>query len=291
MLLDKPEISIIIPTYNMGHYICDALNSILAQAFDNYEVIVVDDGSTDNTKVVISPYLKDKRFRYIYQVNSGHQSFPKNVGIKVARGKYLCFLDADDELLPGSFEKRIDFFKTSPEYDALFADYLVDDKIAVAPYQRLKTIGFLEFFKNTLEKKMDNAYFINKNFYSTYLCFKFNPFHTSMATIKSEIMSEIGGFMNISVADDVDFCLRIIKSNIKTGFLNEPLTIYRKIRGGIMSNPKNYFLGLLSEVGIFSNDLKSLNSSKSDIANLLKKRISRNYFLIARYIAVQISRN
>lgn len=92
--------SIIIPTYNRAYLLPIALDSIRIQTFPDWECIIVDDGSTDNTKDLAQKYIeKDKRFRYIHQENK-ERSVARNNGIKNAIGKYICFLDSDDSYLP-----------------------------------------------------------------------------------------------------------------------------------------------------------------------------------------------
>lgn len=87
--------SIIIPTYNNASEISRALNSILEQTYENWELIIVDDGSTDDTQAILKPYLKDKRVKYVYQFNQG-VSVARNKGIEFCKEKFITFLDADD---------------------------------------------------------------------------------------------------------------------------------------------------------------------------------------------------
>jgi glycosyltransferase involved in cell wall biosynthesis len=89
----NPLVSVIIPTYNHAHYLCQAVDSVLDQDFDNYEIIVVDDGSQDNTKQVVEDY--GSKVRYIYQHNQGLAS-ARNTGIRAAKGDLIALLDADD---------------------------------------------------------------------------------------------------------------------------------------------------------------------------------------------------
>ncbi|MGE4544862.1 MAG: glycosyltransferase family 2 protein [Pedobacter sp.] len=99
-------ISFIIPTYNYGHYITNCLDSILEQERNDCEIIVVDDGSTDNTRSIIGDYARnqaDGRIRYLYQVNKG-PSAARNVGATQARGKYVWFVDSDDRLVAGALD-------------------------------------------------------------------------------------------------------------------------------------------------------------------------------------------
>lgn len=89
-------ISIITPTYNRAHLLPRMVNSILNQTFKDWELIVVDDGSTDNTAVIIQPYLKDERIKYISKDNSG-AAHTRNVGVEHSKREYITFLDSDDE--------------------------------------------------------------------------------------------------------------------------------------------------------------------------------------------------
>ncbi|MFH1371547.1 MAG: glycosyltransferase family A protein [Planctomycetota bacterium] len=93
----KPTVSVIIPTYNRAKYVTKAIDSVLTQTYDDYEIIVIDDGSTDNTKEVLRPY--SKRIRYLYQKRAG-VSTSRNYGIRQARGAWIALLDSDDEWLP-----------------------------------------------------------------------------------------------------------------------------------------------------------------------------------------------
>jgi glycosyltransferase involved in cell wall biosynthesis len=92
--------SIIIPTYNRAHLISRAIDSVVNQTYKNWELIIVDDGSTDNTKELVENYSrKDNRVRYVYQENA-ERSAARNKGIENAKGEYVCFLDSDDYYLP-----------------------------------------------------------------------------------------------------------------------------------------------------------------------------------------------
>jgi glycosyltransferase involved in cell wall biosynthesis len=104
-------VSIIVPCYNYGYFLPETLDSILAQSYTKWECIIVDDGSTDNTKDVATTYLiTDQRFRYIYQNNRG-LSAARNTGIKLSKGSYIQFLDADDLLQEKKLESQICFLE------------------------------------------------------------------------------------------------------------------------------------------------------------------------------------
>ena len=97
-------VSVIIPTYNRCHYVPNAIESVLAQTYTDYEMIVVDDGSTDNTKAALRPYLD--KIHYIFQPNAG-VSAARNAGIRAASSELIAFLDSDDRWLPRKLELQL----------------------------------------------------------------------------------------------------------------------------------------------------------------------------------------
>lgn len=108
---DNPTVSVIIPTYNRAHMVGRAIQSVLNQTYQDFELIVVDDGSTDNTDEVVKGF-DNERPRYIrYKENKGAQ-VARNTGLKAARGEYIALLDSDDEWLPEKLEKQINKFKS-----------------------------------------------------------------------------------------------------------------------------------------------------------------------------------
>jgi len=119
---NMPAVSVIIPTYNRAHQVGRAIQSVLAQSYQNFEVIVVDDASTDNTKEVMES-ISDKRIRYIRHNENRGASAARNTGIHVAKGEYIAFLDSDDEWLPEKLEKQIKVLKTTfPEAGVVYTD-------------------------------------------------------------------------------------------------------------------------------------------------------------------------
>lgn len=109
---NNPEVSVIIPTYNRAWVLKEAIDSVLAQDFKDYELIVVDDGSTDNTGQVLDAYGQD--LIVMRQSNEG-VSAARNRGIAAAAGRLLAFLDSDDLWLPRKLSSQVDFFKSNPD--------------------------------------------------------------------------------------------------------------------------------------------------------------------------------
>jgi hypothetical protein len=107
-----PQVSVIIPTYNRAGYVVEAIDSVLAQTFNEHEIIVVDDGSTDNTKEVLAKY--GDRLRYIYQANAGVSS-ARNHGIQEAKADWIAFLDSDDIWFPEKLAVQMEFVHKYPD--------------------------------------------------------------------------------------------------------------------------------------------------------------------------------
>ena len=106
--MNNELISVVIPTYNYGHFVTEAVDSVLAQTYRHYEVVVVDDGSTDDTRARLAPY--GDRIRYIHQENQG-LSAARNTGIRAARGGVIGLLDSDDKWHPRKLETQAAFLR------------------------------------------------------------------------------------------------------------------------------------------------------------------------------------
>lgn len=119
------DVSVILTIFNSKIFFRRALNSVLNQTFKNYEIIIVDDGSTDGIEVEIFPLLKSNgNFKYIRHSNRKHP-LSLNTGICSSSGKYITFLDSDDEYLPGHLKQRISFFCDNPETDLIHSSALL----------------------------------------------------------------------------------------------------------------------------------------------------------------------
>jgi glycosyltransferase involved in cell wall biosynthesis len=141
-------VSVVIPTYNRGWILKEAVDSVLSQDCENFEIIVVDDGSTDNSQDVLFSY--GDKIKVIRQENKG-VSAARNKGIASSSGTYIAFLDSDDLWLPGKLEAQLEFFRNNP--DALICqteELWVRNGRRVNPGKRHKKIsGF--FFEKSLE--------------------------------------------------------------------------------------------------------------------------------------------
>lgn len=116
-----PLVSVIIPAYNAAGFIAATLDSILSQTYPYIEILVVDDGSTDDTARIVSKY--GAKVHYLYQPNSGGCSVPRNNGVRHCNGDLLCFFDADDLMLPDRIQQQVDCLYKIPEIGISVCDY------------------------------------------------------------------------------------------------------------------------------------------------------------------------
>ncbi len=200
-----PTVSIITATYNYGRYLGEAIESVLAQTFTDWEMIVVDDGSTDNTPDVIRPYLPDPRIHYHRTANQG-QPTAKNTGVRLAQAPLIAFLDADDQWLPEKLEKQVPLFdrdvKIGITYTARQDITENGDLIAARPCRRLR--GYL--FKESLHQTIP-------------------AFSSSM--VRRSVFDDVGLFNeSIPLAIDYEFWLRAAM-RWHFDYVDEPLIRYR----------------------------------------------------------------
>ena len=125
-MCERPLVTIITPTYNRADFLGQAVESVLAQTYSHFELLVIDDGSTDNTRVLMEQYLKDERVRYLYQENQG-QSVARRVALSQARGDFIGFLDSDNVASPERLEVCIQLLRENPDFDVVYGDVIKID--------------------------------------------------------------------------------------------------------------------------------------------------------------------
>lgn len=120
-------VSIIMPSYNTGRFIRETIESVLAQSYSNWELIIVDDCSTDNTDYVVASFLTDERIRYIKNEHNGGAAVSRNRALREAKGKWIAFLDSDDLWEPDKLQKQISFMKNNG-YHFTYTNYIEIDE-------------------------------------------------------------------------------------------------------------------------------------------------------------------
>ncbi|WP_136799915.1 glycosyltransferase family 2 protein [Desulfosediminicola ganghwensis] len=207
-LTPPPRVSVVITCYNYGRFLASCLNSVLTQTFSDLEVILIDDGSTDNSKDIATSFLDDKRFRYIRQSNGG-QANAKNRGIQEATGTLIAFLDADDTWNPRKLEKQIPLFD-DPLVGVVYArqSFIDESGNPVETGPRPKT---LRPFRGNVTKSL----FIDN----------FIPFSSTI--VRSYCFNEFNGFdESLPMGIDWDLWLRL-STRYCFEYIDAPLLISR----------------------------------------------------------------
>lgn len=205
-----PKISIITPTYNSSKFVERTIKSVLTQTYTDWEYLIIDDHSTDNTVELINKFAKkDSRIKfYSTSQNSGGPALPKNVGIENAKGEYVAFLDHDDEWLPEKLEKQLKVFsKSKDEKLGLVSCFLnIRDNEGKLLYKHKKN------YRGDVIKQLANGNFIVTS---------------SCVMTKLNILKEVGLFDNkLKTSDDWDMWLRISQSEYNFEYVPEYLINY-----------------------------------------------------------------
>lgn len=228
-----PKVSVIVPTYNSGSYVKETLLSILAQPYQNLEIIVVDDASTDNTAEVVNALNSDKINYIRLPENHGGPSKARNIGIKNARGEYIAIFDSDDLMLPGRIESAVSKMDELSEVGMVCTDAVkFDDNKGDYAYNHLNPKHYGKFNSLKTHCVGSNFYIIGKK--QAYDClFYENYVQTSSVTIRKKVFDEIGYFdESFTNADDWDMWFRILQS-YDLGYLDEICVRYRRREGSI----------------------------------------------------------
>jgi len=205
------RVSVIIPTYNRAALVKEAIASVLAQNFRDYELIVIDDGSTDNTLEAIRPFLKS--LRYIYQKNQG-VSRARNRGVKAAGGEFVAFLDSDDLWLKDKLLSQINFFESHPSAQICYTEEIW--------FRRGRRVN------PKLKHRKYNGWIFEKAFS---ICL-ISP---SSVMIRRELLDKVGLFdENLPACEDYDLWLRITK-DYPIYLIDKPLIIKRNGHPGQLS--------------------------------------------------------
>jgi hypothetical protein len=243
-----PKVSVIIPTYNRADFIEEAVESALCQTYKDFEIIIVDDGSTDNTKDVLQKF--HNKIRYVYKNNGGVAS-ARNSGIKHAHGEYIAFLDSDDLWLP----ERL--------------------KIGVQALDFDKNIGlfFSDCHRVFNGKRVSKTYF---DAYKPYSGFVFKQLYmqdfipTSTVLVRKDCLRLLGMFDgNLPSCEDYDLWLRI-STCFKINYTKMPLAIYKTHSKSISC--KNFFGPALRKV-LVKTKINYKNQIK-EFSRAAKRRIS-----------------
>jgi glycosyltransferase involved in cell wall biosynthesis len=212
--------------------VTEAIDSILNQTYKNFEIIVIDDGSTDNTKEALGKYISGKLIRYYYQDNRGIAA-ARNRGIREAKEDHIAFLDADDKWLPQRLEKTVGFLESN-SYDWVCSSfYRVEGETRKTEIRRLDKQSLLENSCLINMLKDGLFYFSSKNI------------STVTILVKRKCFEKIGFFdEKFRTGEDMDMWLRFEEAGLKGGYLDTPLAYYMVRKDGITKSSEGNLVNL-----------------------------------------------
>jgi len=255
---NKPQLSVIIPTYNYAHYITIAIDSVLNCNFnqDEIEIVIVDDGSTDDTQKVLNKYIADPRIRYIYQNNQGKASATQ-VAIDNALGEYIFNLDADDYFLPNKLQQVVNISNANPHVVHVSHPALcwVVEKDTKSP----------EPLPQEILNKKNNGKDLLSFFYKRRILFGGgSTFAARASALRSfRIPQAVDMFID-------EYLLLFTLNQGDSFFLAEPLSIWRIHDQNFSDNPQNNI----------AKKTRKLNSKKAIVTEVLKGDFNQDLQLL-----------
>lgn len=251
-----PKVSVVIPTYNRAKYICETIDSVLNQTFQDFEIIIVNDGSSDNTESLVLEYIRKypNRMKYVYQQNKG-EAAARNTGIMKSDGEYIAFLDSDDIWLEQKLEKQIDYVKKT-DTDLVYCSMFIMEN-GVIDYKKIKPA--------------------NPAFTFLDLLLGGKSITTPTVLVKKRCIQKVEPFdETLKLACDYEMWLRF-SLKYKISFIDESLAIYR-IHSSQLSSDDNDKEFKEHGVTIF----KKLIAYPELPRKLVKKKLSREYYLLGK---------
>ena len=255
----EPEISAVIPTYNCRKYVKFAIDSAFAQKDTDIEIIVIDDGSTDDTGDLLQDCYGD-RIRYIWQENSGESS-ARNRGVEAAQGEFVAFLDADDMWLPQKSRVQLDTFRLHPEHCLVVCQAHV-----IGKDNELLREAMIE--QTSAESSIRLPGLLQKNVIAP-----------SCTLMRRDILQRIGGFdPAIKFGEDWDLWLRLGQQG-DFAFIAEPLALYRQHSASQSRIPPEGMVGrfLQDRVYLLERAFAAYSESIGDLQPIRKKTLAFQY--------------
>jgi glycosyltransferase involved in cell wall biosynthesis len=252
----NPAVSVVTATYNYGQYIGSAVESVLRQTISAFELIVIDDGSTDGTKDVLRPFLADPRVRYLCAGHQG-QASSKNRGVELARAPLVAFLDADDLWLPAKLERQMELFSADPDLGVVYGRrLLIDAQGCQLAYE---------------QPELHRGAVLERLFQNNFICF-------SSSVVRRDVFKEVGGFdTSLALAVDYDFWLRVA-TRYRFDYVNEPLVKYRTGHASLSRRTEER---LFTVLGIMQRFLNRQSGCAALSPEVIRRAQAETYYHIA----------
>lgn len=271
MTSNIPKVSVIIPTYNREHLISNSIQSVLAQTYKDFELIIVDDGSSDNTEEVVLSF-KDERIRFIKQPVNRGVSAARNTGIKAARGSYIAFLDSDDEWLPQKLELQLELLDSRHDIAIVCSDAYVFDNRTGSTISRLWHDNPSYHWGNPRKAIQHPLRELLQGFFIT----------CQGTVVRRLVFTEVGYFdESLHTHEDWDMLVRIFQ-RFRAYIMDVPLFRFSWGSGTLSSN---YEIRYPGEVAALNKAINDYSLSRADL-RLLKKRLAYAHFINGKFNVV-----
>jgi len=250
-----PQVSIIIPTFNCAHYLERAIESVLAQTFTDYEIIVADDGSTDNTRELIGRY--DGRINYLYQTNRGLSS-ARNLALSKASGDLIAYVDADDMWYPHKLETQVGFLATHPECGFVHSDFTVIDEANRVTHRR---------FNHEPPRQVPQG---------ACLMDLLRRCHIQIPTVveRRDCFDRAGNFdERLKNVQDYFHWISVAMNGMAIGYVDEPLAMYRRTAGSLSSSQRWVLEDLVAMFHILLRNRRLTLRCGRDGVDIIRRRL------------------
>ena len=268
--MNQPKVSVIIPTFNRTHYLREAIASIMAQTVPVDEIIVVDDGSTDDTRKMVMAY--GHPVRYLWQKNQG-PSAARNHGIREAKGDWIAFLDSDDLWVPEKNKIQMEFIRLNSHLDFVFGN--------LCNFSETHTEDKPEILNDTVQQYLvAHATDLKDLFQNLLIC---NPVPPSSVFIRRDCVSRIGFFdETMRYSEDYDYWLRVA-SCCRSGFIDQILVKRRIHDSNAINAHGSLYAGTLKVLKGWSKK----EGLSPDVCRMLLKRIASLQYDLSSYLIKQ----
>lgn len=249
--MPNPRVSVIMNCYNSSTYLREAINSVYAQTYNDWEIIFWDNASTDNSAEIAKSY--DEKLRYFHAEKTVPLGNARNLAIEKARGEFIAFLDCDDVWLPEKLEKQIGFLESHDDVAMVYSDIVSIDENG-----------------KLIESYLKNRKFYRGEIFEKLLVYNFIPILTVI--LRKKVLDEVGMFdASYMIDEDYELFLRISESH-KIDFLNAPLAKYR-IHGNNLCKKEDILVKEQFQILDYWMDRKDMGMNVRLSVNLMRLRL------------------
>lgn len=250
--MDNVVVSVIMPAYNAEKYIGESIESVIGQTYTNWELIIVDDGSTDTTADIIKQYqVNNNRIFYIYQKNA-RQGYAKNNGIKHSKGRYIAFIDADDLWLSNKLEICLNEILNG-KHDLVFTDCLLFEDSLPDDIGTLKNMG------------VTSGIWQGDDAILAFL--HYNRIPNLTVLVKKSCILKAGNFSDKQAAEEYEMWLKLLANGASFKAIGAPLALYRLHTQSVTSTDRHATFELIQIIKEFGFKHPAFKARTLEIAN------------------------